>query len=80
MLKFKYNGETFECDEKAATDYRVLKSMSKMGTNPAAFFDGFERIFSGKDEEYAEKVGGSIEEMGNLLSAAVEAVGDAAKK
>lgn len=80
MIKFKYQGATFECDETALTDYKVMKSMSRMGTDPSAFFDGFERIFAGNDEAYAEKLGGSMEEMGNLFNAAVAAVGDAAKK
>ena len=75
MVTFEFEGNTFECDETAARDYKVIKSMAKARTNPAALFEGFERMFAGRDEEYAEKVGGTLEAMTALFSAALEAAG-----
>lgn len=75
MINFEFEGNTFECDETVAHDYKVIKAMAKAQTNPAALFDSFERMFAGRDEEYAEKVGGTIEAMTDLFSAAIVAAG-----
>ena len=78
MVEFEYKGKAYECDEAAAKDYKVIKAIAKSKDNPAALFDGFERIFAGRDEEYAESVGG-IGGMVDLFAAALKAVGDQAK-
>lgn len=75
MITFEFEGNTFECDETVAGDYMVIKMMSRSRENPAALFDAFERLFNGKDEEYARLVGGKFGKMMDLFAAAVDAVG-----
>ena len=75
MISFEFEGNTFECDEDAARNYRVIKAISRAQTNPRALFDSFEAIFAGHDEEYAEQVGGTLEDMTRLFGAAIEAAG-----
>ena len=36
-------------------------------------FEAFERVFAGRDEEYMERLGGSVESTGVLMRAAFEA-------
>lgn len=73
MVKFEFQGKEYEADERAAHDYRIIKAVATAKTNPAALFDAFERMFMGKDELYAEQVGGTIEAMTELFGAALEA-------
>lgn len=75
LLSFEYNGQTFECDEKACQSYVNTKRITEMEKDPIAAFDALEEIFAGKDEEYAEMLGGAASELFALYLAAAEAVG-----
>ena len=43
------------------------------GKNPSGMFEAFERVFAGHDEEYMDRLGGSVEATGVLMQAAFEA-------
>ena len=75
LLTFEYNGQKFECDEKACTSYKNTKRITEIEKNPIAAFDALEEIFAGKDEEYAEMLGGDASELFALYLAAAEACG-----
>lgn len=76
LLKVEFEGEQYECDASALRDYAVIKAISKADVAPAKYFDALERVFAGRDEEYAEKVGG-LEAMARLLEACVTATAGA---
>lgn len=77
LIEFEYKGMTFEADAKALRDYRVIKRMARVETDPAGYFESMEAVFAGHDEEYMDVLGGSASEMEGLYTAAVKAVGDA---
>jgi hypothetical protein len=39
----------------------------------------FQTLFNGKDREYARAIGGKVDKMGELLTAAIAAAGEDAK-
>lgn len=63
----------FTADYDELTSYKTNKQFAKSETEPAGMFDAFERVFAGHDEEYMERLGGSVESMGVLMQAAFEA-------
>lgn len=75
----EFEGHEFEYDETALTDYRTIKAIARGSVDPAGFFGAFERVFEGRDEEYADELDGSLEKMGKLLNAIQETEGDEAK-
>lgn len=75
MIDFEFEGNTYQADASVMKDYRVMKGVACVATNPAGFFAAYELIFAGKDEEYAEMLGGSVAKMGELSTAAFEAAG-----
>lgn len=75
----EFEGQKFEYDEKALADYKTIKRIARGAVDPAGFFDAFETVFVGRDEEYADMLDGSIEKMGLLLNAVQEAEGATAK-
>ena len=79
LKKVDFEGNTFEYDPKEAMSYRHIKKIARAQKDMAGFFDAFEAIFAGKDEEYAELLGNDFEKIGALLTAAVSNEGDAAK-
>lgn len=72
VVKFEYEGREYEADAAALRDYSVIKAVSKVESDPAGFFRAMERVFMGRDEEYAEKAGGTAG-IGALFNAAAEA-------
>lgn len=73
MIKtIEFEGHVFEYDDAEAKDYRNLKRVMKSATNPSGLFDAMERIFAGKDEEYAEMLGGNLEKLGQLAGKVFE--------
>ena len=72
IVEFQFEGEAYEVDRAAITDYRTLKAIARVADNPAGYFDAMERVFMGEDEAYAEKVGGN-EGMARLFNAAAAA-------
>ena len=51
----------FTADYDELTSYKTNKQFAKSETEPAGMFDAFERVFAGHDEEYMERLGGSVE-------------------
>lgn len=63
----------FAADLDELLSYKTNKQFAKGETEPAGMFDAFERVFAGHDEEYMERLGGSVESAGTLMRAAFEA-------
>ena len=74
-VSFEFEGKTFECDPKACHDYKVVKAMAKYESDPAGYFAAIERVLMGRDEEYAEMLGGDMKDLEKLVMAAFEVVG-----
>lgn len=74
-VAFSFEGKDFECDPAACHSYKLLKAIARAETDPARYFSALEHIFCGRDEEYAEMLGGGQEAVDRLLAAAFEAVG-----
>lgn len=67
-----YEGE-FTADYDELTSYKTNKQFAMSEKNPGGMFEAFERVFAGHDEEYMERLGGSVEATGVLMQAAFEA-------
>lgn len=74
-IQFKFEGDVYEVNGDQLNDYKTLKAIAKAKQEPAYMFTILETIFDGRDEEYADRLGGSMEKMGELIAAAIEAVG-----
>lgn len=79
MAKINYEGCQYTYDEKALKSYSVIKGFSTYETDPAAAFASFGKLFQGRDEEYAEKLGGGLEGMLGLVGAIMKKAGEATK-
>lgn len=64
----------FACDADEIRNYRTIKQIARLESDPAGFFSALERIYMGMDEEYVERVGG-FEHIGSLNDAAALAAG-----
>lgn len=72
--KVTFDGEEYEYDPAALKSYSVIKAVSNPN-EPMRFFGAFEKIFKGKDVEYAERLGDSIEKMAELVALIAEDAG-----
>ena len=63
MRTIKFDGQEFEYDETALKDYGVQKGLALGMDNVPRFFRAVEKVFAGKDEEYAEKLGGDLTQL-----------------
>lgn len=63
----------FTADLDELTSYKTNKQFAQSKTNPGGMFEAFERVFAGRDEEYVERLGGSVDATGTLMEAAFEA-------
>lgn len=63
----------FTADLDELLSYKTNKQFAKSETEPAGMFEAFERVFAGRDEEYMERLGGSVESTSTLMQAAFEA-------
>ena len=77
MRTFDYDGHEIIYDESVLKDYRTQKVMAR--GDVAGFFDVLEKLFCGRDEEYADLVGGTAESMAPLIQACMEDAGSAVK-
>ena len=77
MFQFKYQGETYEASAQALRSYAVHKALANFAADAPAYYKSIESIFGGKDEEYAERLGGTEEGLAGLLTAALEALPEA---
>lgn len=84
MIAFTYKGEEFFADENFINSYKNVKKILEIQKNPESgkrlegMVELFEKIFNGKDEEYAERVGGDMASMNELFIAASQAIQDKA--
>jgi hypothetical protein len=79
MKTLQYDGMTFEYDERAPKRYSVQKALALGESDPAGFYGALDRIFAGRSDEYAERLGDDSERMLALLDAVSKAVGAKAK-
>lgn len=63
----------FVADYDELTSYRTNKQFANAANDTAGMFSAFERVFAGRDEEYVERVGGSVSDVYTLMEAAFEA-------
>ena len=69
----------FSCDADEVKSYKTSKQLARGNEDPSGVFDVMERIFMGRDEDYIERLGGSVDCLNGLLAAALDAVGEDAK-
>ena len=79
MVTFEFEGKQFEADDSVLTDYEFVCDILTADEDPKALVRCFRAAFAGRDKEYARTLGGKFQKMGELLVAAVQSVGDAAK-
>lgn len=75
IVTFVLDGKEFEADRSALTSYAVTKRVANAENDPLGYFRAMESIFMGRDEEYAEALGGGAEKVAELYSAAAKAAG-----
>lgn len=75
-IKFHVEGidGDFFVDADEVKSYRTCKAMALADKNPSAFYAAMERIYMGRDEEYADRVSGLENGLAALNDAAAEAV------
>lgn len=79
LKKVSYEDMDFEYDPKEAKSYRNIKRIARAKEDMTGFFDAFEAIFAGHDEEYAELLGDDFTKLGELVSIVVSNEGEPAK-
>lgn len=77
MTEVKFNVEGVEgdffCDADEMRSYRTVKQLALGDARPAGVFEAMERVYMGRDEEYAERIGGA-DALARLNDAAIAAV------
>ena len=66
-VKFEYEGMEFEAVKSELESYKTNKQLNLGGSG---FYLAVSRLFAGRDEEYAEKVGGTHAAFNALVNAA----------
>ena len=66
----------FVCDADELKSYKTAKQLARADEDFSLSFDVMERVFMGNDEEYIERLGGSVDRLNDLLAAALDAVGE----
>ena len=79
MKTVQFDGQTFEYDERAPKRWSVQKALALGESDPAGFYGALDKIFAGRSDEYAERLGDDSERMLALLDAVSKAVGAKAK-
>lgn len=72
-MRFEVDGVEFIADYDELVSYKTNKQFARSETDPAGMFDAYERVFAGRDEEYVAALGGSVEAVGRIMTAAFEA-------
>jgi hypothetical protein len=75
----QFDGQTFEYDERAPKRWSVQKALAMGESDPAGFYGALDKIFAGRSDEYAERLGDESERMLALLDVISKAVGAKAK-
>ena len=68
----EYAGQSFEVDAEALRSWRIVKGLT---TGGAQAFDSLDRLFLGRSDEYAERLGDDFEAMMALANKAAEELG-----
>ena len=69
----------FVCDADELKCSKTAKQLARADDDFSLSFDVMERVFMGRDEDYIERLGGSVDCLNGLLAAALDAVGEDAK-
>lgn len=77
MRTIEYEGQTFEYDETCLLSYRWQKQLTS--DDPTKNFRAAERLFCGKDDEVAERLGDTMEGVALLMKEILSQNGRAAK-
>lgn len=75
LFEVEFRGKKFTADRAQIMSYRNTKAIARVGSDPEGYFRAMEAIFCGKDDEYADELGGGNEAIGQLYNAAAEAAG-----
>lgn len=67
----EFDGIEFEYDADAIVNYKLTKAITNVAKDPMGYFDAMGIIFCGRDDEYAEKLGGSSMKLAELYGACV---------
>ena len=79
MKTVQFEGEAYEYDERAPKRWSVQKALALGESDPAGFYGALDKIFAGRSDEYAKRLGDDSERMLGLLDAVSAAVGAKAK-
>jgi len=79
VITFEFEGKQFEANDDVLTDYEFVADVLTADEDPKAMIRCFQTLFNGKDREYARAIGGKVDKMGELLTAAIGAAGEDAK-
>lgn len=79
MKTVQFEGSTFEYDERAPKRWSVQKALALGESDPKGFYGALDKIFCGRSDEYAERLGDDSERMLALLDLVSKAVGAQAK-
>lgn len=80
MATITVDGIDFEYDETQLKSYRVIKRITSYQRDPAGFFEALDIIFNDRAEEYADKLGGTLEDMSRLVAAVMGAAASGSAK
>ena len=58
----------FVCDADELKSYKTAKQLARADEDFSLSFDVMERVFMGNDEEYIERLGGSVDRLNDLLA------------
>ncbi len=72
-MKFEVDGVELIADYDELVSYKTNKQFARSEQDPAGMFEAYERVFAGRDEEYVDALGGSVEAIGRIMQAAFEA-------
>lgn len=79
MKSVKFQVEGFEgdffVDADALNDYKTMKALALADKRASGLYEALEKIYMGKDEEYAERVCGmnNLEKLNNAAAEAAQA-------
>lgn len=68
----EFDGIEFEYDADAIVSYKLTKAITNVEKDPVGYFDAMSIIFCGKDDEYADRLGGSAAKLVQLYEACVK--------
>lgn len=73
MREIEFEGQTFVYDEKCVNSYKWQKAATS--GNLQKVFSCFDRLFAGRDEEYADLLDDDIDKMQELITKCIEDMG-----